>query len=169
MEHIDSISIPDETMAVAASLALARTSSELAGPGVPNVVVTHPGGFSSSAHSETKAQCEGCSRLNFSENIGFNLRRRTQESFLLMVHDASRGGQHHCSKLSGGQQVVGPLLNILQGNVESAVGVKSRSIFLFSSVCAPGRDDAALVKPAGEVDHNLAGAMVINHLSRQKV
>ena len=73
MEHIDSISIPDETMAVAASLALARTSSELAGPGVPNVVVTHP---------ETKAQCEGCSRLN-------------------LVHDASRGGQHHCSKLSG--------------------------------------------------------------------
>ena len=76
------VSLPDETMAIAASLALARTSSELAGPGVPNVVVTHPGGFSSSAHSETKAQCEGCSRLNFSENIGFNLRRRTQESFL---------------------------------------------------------------------------------------
>ena len=45
-------------MAVAASLALARPSSELARPGVPNVVVTHPGGFSSSAHSETKAQCE---------------------------------------------------------------------------------------------------------------
>merc|ERR1719193_63766 len=35
---------PDETMAVAASLALAR-------PGVPNIVVTHPGGWSSSAHS----------------------------------------------------------------------------------------------------------------------
>merc|ERR1719237_610614 len=43
--------LPDETMAVAASLALARTSSDLAGPGVPNVVVTHPGGFSSSVHS----------------------------------------------------------------------------------------------------------------------
>ena len=90
---------------------------------------------------------------------------------LLMVHDASRGGQHHCSKLSGGQQVVGPLLNILQGNVESAVGVKSRSIFLFSSVCAPGRDDAALVKPAGEVDHNFTtlfpSSRIISHLQEQ--
>ena len=52
------VSLPDETMAIAASLALARTSSELSGPGVLNVVVTHPGGFSSGAHSETKAQCE---------------------------------------------------------------------------------------------------------------
>ena len=29
----------------------------------------------------------------------------------------------------------------------------------------PGRDDATLVKPAGEVDHNLASAMVVNHLN----
>ena len=72
-------------MAIAASLALARTSSELTGPGVPNVVVTHPGGFSCSAHSETKAQCEGLLfwPLNLRENIaGFNFRRRIPESFL---------------------------------------------------------------------------------------
>ena len=34
------VSLPDETMAIAASLALARTSSELSGPGVLNVVVS---------------------------------------------------------------------------------------------------------------------------------
>ena len=33
------------------------------------------------------------------------------------------------------------------------------------SVKIPGRDDATLVKPASEVDHNLAGAMVVNHLN----
>ena len=59
--------IPGETMAVAASLALARPSTKLARPWVRNVVVTHPGGCCSSAHSETKALCEDL--LNFSENI----------------------------------------------------------------------------------------------------
>ena len=29
---------------------------------------------------------------------------------------------------------------------------------------APGRDDTTLVKPASEIDHNLASTMVINHL-----
>ena len=88
---------------------------------------------------------------------------------LLVVHDASGGGQHHLSKLSGGQQVVRPLLNVIDGNVEPAFEVNLRSLFPFSSGNVPGGDDATLVKPAGEVDHNLAGAMVINHLSRQKV
>ena len=36
----------------------------------------------SSAHSETKAQCESGSRFNFCENIGFDLRRRIPEFFL---------------------------------------------------------------------------------------
>ena len=43
--------IPDKTMAIAASLALARSSSKLARPGIPNIVVTHPGGRSSLAHT----------------------------------------------------------------------------------------------------------------------
>ena len=43
---------------------------------------------------------------------------------LLVVHDASRGGQHHLAKLSGGQKVVRPLLNVVQGNVEPVFEVK---------------------------------------------
>ena len=109
-----SISIPDETMAVAASLALARTSSKLARPGVPNVVVTHPGGFSSSALSEEEPK---------------NLSSQLLPHGLLVVHDASRGGQHHLTKLSGGQQVVRPLLDVVDGNVEPAFEVNLRSVF----------------------------------------
>ena len=43
---------------------------------------------------------------------------------LLMVHDAPRGGQHHLAKLSGRQQVVRPLLNVVQGNVKPVFEVK---------------------------------------------
>ena len=43
---------------------------------------------------------------------------------LLVVHDASRGGQHHLAKLSGGQKVVCPLLNVVQGNVKPVFEVK---------------------------------------------
>lgn len=63
-----------------------------------------------------------------------------------MVHDTPGGGQHHLSKLSGGQQVVRPLLNVVQGNVE------------------PRRDDATLVEPSSEVDYDLASMMIVNHL-----
>ena len=87
----------------------------------------------------------------------------------LLVHETPGDGQHHLSKLSGGQQVVCPLLNVVQGNVEPAFAMNPRSVLQFLSGNVPGRDDTTLVKPAGEVDHNLAGAMVINHLSRQKV
>ena len=38
----------------------------------------------------------------------------------------------------------------------------------FESGRSPGRDDAALVQPAGEVDHNLASTVVINHLRNTK-
>ena len=75
---------PDQTMAVAASLALAGSCSELAGPRVPDVVVTHSEGRLLT-HSETKAQCEGLLfwPLNLRENMaGFNFRRRIPESFL---------------------------------------------------------------------------------------
>ena len=42
---------------------------------------------------------------------------------LLVVHDAPGGGQHHVPELSGGQEVVCPLLNVVQGNVEPAFHV----------------------------------------------
>merc|ERR1719222_1697976 len=89
--------------------------------------------------------------VSISEEEPKNLSSQVLPLGLLMVHDASRGDQHHLSKLSGGQQVVRPLLNVVDGNVE------------------PGRDDATLVKPAGEVNHNLASAMVINPLKLSNV
>merc|ERR1719264_1305290 len=79
--------------------------------------------------------------VSISEEEPKNLSSQVLPPGLLVVHDASGGGQHHLSKLSGGQKVVCPLLNVIDGNVE------------------PGGDDATLVKPAGEVDHNLAGAL----------
>ena len=85
---------------------------------------------------------------------------------LLVVHDTSGGGQHHLSKLPGGQQVVCPLLNVVDGNVEPAFQMIEEKNYpkKFLSRHIPGRDDATLVKPASEVDHNLASTMVINHL-----
>ena len=38
---------------------------------------------------------------------------------LLVVHDPARGGEHHVAELSGGQQVVGPLLDLVDGDIES--------------------------------------------------
>ena len=41
---------------------------------------------------------------------------------LLVVHDAAGGGEHHLAELPGGQQVVGPLLDVPQGDVEPGQG-----------------------------------------------
>ena len=38
---------------------------------------------------------------------------------LLVVHDPARGSEHHVAELSGGQQVVGPLLDLVDGDIES--------------------------------------------------
>ena len=40
---------------------------------------------------------------------------------LLVVHDAPGGGQHHVSELSGGKQIVGPLLDVVDGNVKPEI------------------------------------------------
>ena len=69
----------------------------------------------------------------------------------LVVHDTPGDGHHHLSKLSGGQRVVHPLLNVVQGNVE------------------PRRDDATLVEPSSEVDYDLASMMIVNHLKLSNV
>ena len=37
---------------------------------------------------------------------------------LLVVHDAPGGGQHHVPELSGGQEVVCPLLDLVDGDVK---------------------------------------------------
>ena len=39
-------------------------------------------------------------------------------SGLLVVHDTSGGGHHHIAKLTGGQQVRGPLLDICDRDIE---------------------------------------------------
>ena len=38
---------------------------------------------------------------------------------LLVVHDSAGRGENHKTKLSGGEQVVGPLLNVADTNVKS--------------------------------------------------
>ena len=38
---------------------------------------------------------------------------------LLVIHDAAGGGEDHVAELSGGQQVVGPLLDLVDGDIES--------------------------------------------------
>ena len=62
-------------------------------------------------------------QVSISEEESQNLSSQMLPPGLLVIHDASRGGQHHLAKLSGGQKVVRPLLNVVQGNVEPAFEV----------------------------------------------
>jgi hypothetical protein len=68
-----------------------------------------------------------------------------------VVHDSGRGGQNDVTKLSRGQQVLDPLLNVVDLDVES------------------GRNDSALVESAVELDHNLAGSVVVHVLELANV
>ena len=65
---------------------------------------------------------------------------------LLVVHDAPGSGQHDISKLSRGEEIVGPLLNISNGNIK------------------PGGDYTTFVEAPSQVDNNLASTVVINNL-----
>lgn len=65
---------------------------------------------------------------------------------LLVVHDAGRGGEDDVAERTRGHEQVDPVLNLAELDVEA------------------GRDDAALVDPAIELDDNLAGAVVVNLL-----
>ena len=67
-------------------------------------------------------------------------------SGLFVIHDSARGGHHDVAELSRWQQVVGPLLNVPDADVE------------------PGADHAAFVQPAGQVDHDFAPAVVVHDL-----
>ena len=81
-----------------------------------------------------------------SEEESQDLSSKMLPSGLLVVHDTSGGGQHHIAKLSGGQEVVGPLLDVPDGDVE------------------PGGDHAALVQAPRQVDNNLTRSVVIDDL-----
>ena len=65
---------------------------------------------------------------------------------LLVVHDASGGGQYDEPELSTREKVVGPLLYFGDGHIK------------------PGRDDPALVESSRQIDHNLASSVVVHHL-----
>ena len=67
-------------------------------------------------------------------------------SGLLMIHDSSRGGQDNVTKLSWRKQVVGPLLDLVDGDIE------------------PGGDDTALVQSSSQVDDDLAGSVIVDDL-----
>jgi hypothetical protein len=67
-------------------------------------------------------------------------------SGLLVVHDTSRGGQDDVTKLSRGQQVGDPLLDVVDTDVES------------------WRDDTNLVESAVELNNDLTRSVVVNVL-----
>ena len=65
---------------------------------------------------------------------------------LLVVHDAGRGGEDHLAERARGQQEGAPVLDRVDRDVEA------------------GRDDAALVEAAVQLDDNLAAAVVVDNL-----
>ena len=101
---------PDQTMAVAASLALAGSCSELTGPRVPNVVVTHSEGCLLAHSLKPRLSVKVCSfglstcvktwQVSISEEESQNLSSQVLPPGLLVIHDASRGGQHHLEENS---------------------------------------------------------------------
>lgn len=66
-------------------------------------------------------------------------------SGLLMIHDTAGCSQHNIAELTRGQQVVGPLFNIINGHIEA------------------GRDDAAFVQATSQINNNFAGTMIIDN------
>ena len=66
-------------------------------------------------------------------------------SGLLVVHDTLRGGQHDVTELTAGKQVAGPHLDLVHLDIEA------------------GRDATALVQTTNEIDHDLAGAVIVDH------
>lgn len=66
-------------------------------------------------------------------------------SGLFVVHDAHGSGHDHKTKLTGGEQVGGPLLDVLVANIE------------------PGRDDSTLVQTSVQLHNNLSGTVVIDN------
>jgi hypothetical protein len=67
-------------------------------------------------------------------------------NYLFVIHDAQRSGHHNIAELTGWKQVVGPLLDGSQCQIESR------------------RNDTALVQAANKLDNNLAATMIIDDL-----
>ena len=65
---------------------------------------------------------------------------------IAVVQDAVGGGEDEVAELAGREEVLGPLVDGVDGEVEA------------------GRDDTALVDATVQVDDDLAGALVIDDL-----
>jgi hypothetical protein len=72
-------------------------------------------------------------------------------SGLLVVDDASAGSQHNVAELTGWQQVVDPLFNIVNLEIEAR------------------GDNTALVDAADQVDNDLARSVIIDNLKLANV
>ena len=80
-----------------------------------------------------------------------NLASSLLATCLLVVHDASRCGQHNVAELTRWQEVVDPALNIFLLDVEAR------------------RDDSALVEASNQLDDNLARAVIVDNLKLSNV
>ena len=65
---------------------------------------------------------------------------------LMMIHNTISSGQDDVSELSRRKDLIAPVLNLVDGNVES------------------GRDNSAFVNSSKELDNNLSGSMVVDDL-----
>lgn len=70
---------------------------------------------------------------------------------LMMVHDTVGGGQDDVAKLPGGQDLIAPVLNLVDWDIESR------------------RNDSALVNPSEQLNNDLSGSVVIDDLELSDV
>ena len=68
-----------------------------------------------------------------------------------MIHNAQRRCHDNVTELTRREQVVGPLFNRSQSQIET------------------GRNHSALVEPSNELDNNLPAAMIIDNLELTNV
>lgn len=70
---------------------------------------------------------------------------------LMMVHDTVGGGQDDVAELPGGQDLIAPVLNLVDWDIESR------------------RNDSALVNPSEQLNNDLSGSVVIDDLELSDV
>lgn len=80
-----------------------------------------------------------------------NLSSQMLSSGLLVIHDSGGGGKDEISELTGWEEGVGVLLQIVKTDVET------------------WGDDGGLVETSGEVDDDLSGAVVVDDLELSDV
>ena len=66
-------------------------------------------------------------------------------SRFFVIHNALRGGQHDVTELTAGKQVASPHLDLVHLDIEAR------------------RDATALVQTTNEINHDLAGTVIVDH------